>query len=234
MIANRTPTGHKPDHFLTFSRSVSLGLASVTFLTLWQAGRGYSLFYAMTAHQPRPSPLWYVGGLLTILAAHELGHWAAAWRIGIIPAWPLLLPLPITLSAVVGAAYLPPVGTLGALTPLRMPEEPSDRWIVASSGLLAGLAAAVAVLGLGRALSPYGVALGRPLTPLLVRLLMGTGRTWHPLAVSGWIGVLMTGFNIIPLPLLDGWWIWRDLERLPERFIYGSLGFAGVAAVCLF
>lgn len=215
------------------AKIASVTCALFTGVTLWRAARLIDVFYTVQTHQ-RVSPLWYVGGLVTILAAHELGHWVAAWRMVRSPSWPILLPLPVAVSAFLGATLLPPVGTLGALTPLRMPSDSADRWIVAVSGILAGLAASVAVLIVGRALSPAGVALGHPVTPWLVRAILGTGRTWHPLAVSGWLGVLMTGFNVIPLPFLDGWWIWRDLERLPERYIYGSLGFAGVAAVCLF
>lgn len=203
-------------------------------LTVWRAGEGFSHFYSVMTHQT-VSPLWYLGGLLAILLAHELGHWIAAWRIGMTPAWPVLLPLPIAVSAFVGAAVLPPVGTLGALTPLRMPKDPSDRWLVAVAGILAGLAASVAVLLVGRALSPLGVALGHPLTPWIVSALLGTGRTWHPLAVSGWLGVLMTGTNLLPIPLLDGWHIWTGVweGRLREGYLYASVALGGLLVACL-
>lgn len=202
-------------------------------LTVWHAGQGFSHFYSVMTHQA-VSPLWYLGGLLAILLAHELGHWLAAWRIGMRPNWPLLLPLPVAVSAFVGAAYLPPVGTLGALTPLRMPSDPADRWMIAVAGLVAGLAASVVVLLVGRALSPVGVSLGHPLTPWLVKAVLGTGRTWHPLAVAGWLGVLMTGVNLIPFPGLDGGWIaLAMMDRLPERYAYGTVALGGVACLCL-
>jgi Zn-dependent protease len=215
------------------AKAISVAAAAATIYTLGTAGHGIAYLYAVTSRRPMPSPLWYVGGMLAILLCHEFGHWLAAWRMGLTTSWPLLIPLPVALSAWLGAAYLPPVGTLGALTPFQMPPDPSDRWTVAVAGILSGLAASLTVLLVGRALSPVGVSLGHPLTPWLVKVVLGTVRTWHPLAVAGWLGVLMTGLNLLPVPGLDGWHIWRHWDVLPERRIYLSLALGVTACACL-
>jgi Zn-dependent protease len=159
--------------------------------------------------------------LLSILLAHELGHYLMARRLNVGVSYPFFIPMPLT-----------PIGTLGAF--ISMKEPPPDRRAllsIAIAGPLAGLVIAIPVLFLGLMLSEVQTlttieAEVRELskTPPVVMiegnsLLYGaakylvfgqwlpndTADVWiHPVAWAGWVGLLVTGLNLIPAGQLDG------------------------------
>jgi len=155
--------------------------------------------------------LGYSIPLMTILIAHEMGHYAASRHHGVDASLPYFLPgvpipMPITL------------GTFGAFIRIRAPF-PNRRALfdVGVAGPIAGFVVAVPVLVYG-ILSAQAVdmpedgktALGEPL--LLTWLsswlspLVDDGKSvWFagPLA-AGWVGCLMTGLNLLPIGQLDG------------------------------
>ena len=192
----------------------AVSLAAVSW-SLWRVGKAMALIFSLGSHQPMPpSPAWYAGGVLLFLGAHEFGHWRTAKRLGAYPGWPIFFPWPLSVAAWVGWAWLPAFGTLGAWLRIRgyTRLSGSSQWRIAVAGPLAGLAVSVVLLAVGVALSapvPTGRHIWSKLpVPLLVNALVPDGILWHPLIMAGWLGVLVTGLNLLPFPGLDGWTLW--------------------------
>lgn len=151
--------------------------------------------------------LVYMCGLLGILLAHEFGHFIAT-RIYRVPAtWPIFVPMPIS-----------PIGTMGAV--ILMDNRKADRRMMFDIGLagpLAGLVVAIPVMLLGMMqvqldLPRRGAELDMPLAVRAVLPLVHSG--YHggeialnqisPLFMAGWVGLLITGLNMMPVGQLDG------------------------------
>jgi membrane-associated protease RseP (regulator of RpoE activity) len=155
---------------------------------------------AVTGHWDRG--LLYMAAVMAVLTAHEAGHFIAARIHGIPATLPFFIPMPILLT-----------GTLGAV--IGMEGSRADRrqlFDIAVAGPLAGLAVAVPLLALGLfsgtadgtnpfALAPFAVWLQSLLRPDLA-----AGSTVAPnaLFMAGWVGLLVTGLNMIPVSQLDG------------------------------
>ena len=155
---------------------------------------------AVTGHWDRG--LAYMAAVMAVLAAHEAGHFVAARLHGIPATLPFFIPMPILL-----------MGTLGAV--IGMDGSRADRrqlFDIAVAGPLAGLVLAVPLLTLGLlhgtpdgtnpfALPPLAVWLQSLVRPDLVP---GTTVAPNPLFMAGWVGLLVTGLNMIPVSQLDG------------------------------
>jgi Zn-dependent protease len=145
------------------------------------------------------SGLIYMSAVMSILLAHEMGHFLMTLRYGVPASWPFFIPM------------LPPIGTMGAV--IAMQGSRADRkqlFDIGLAGPLAGLVVCVPVLCLGiyvaqPGLSPFQQPL---LTQLLVPLirpdLAGRGMLGNPLLMAGWVGLLVTGLNMLPISQLDG------------------------------
>ena len=155
--------------------------------------------------------------LAAVLVAHEAGHYFTARRYRVDASPPYFLPFPASLSI---------IGTLGAFIRLRSPIfDRRTLFDIGVAGPLAGVAVAVPALALGLSLSeivPNATPL--PLAHQFVvagsqqlfvgdSLLLGLLRLWirpegvlhlHPLAVAGWVGLLVTMLNLLPLAQFDG------------------------------
>ncbi|MCR4408879.1 MAG: site-2 protease family protein [Candidatus Saccharicenans sp.] len=151
--------------------------------------------------------LIYSISLLVILLGHELGHYLTCRRYRVQASLPFFIPAPTL------------IGTLGAFirikSPLARREELFD---VGANGPLTGFLLSVPALYAGLQLSRLIPALpressilfGEPLLlKLFVRLTFGPvaqnqDLILHPLAVAGWVGLLVTSFNLFPVGQLDG------------------------------
>jgi len=155
----------------------------------------------------------YALGLMVILSAHEMGHFIAARRHGMSVSLPYFIPVPFGL------------GTFGAFISLRSPA-PSRRALfdMAVAGPLAGLIFAVPALLIGLPLSKVvpdgsmpvmsmhgaGVNIGSSLLLATLAklglgdLLVGHTLQLHPLAFAGWLGLVVTALNLLPIGQLDG------------------------------
>jgi membrane-associated protease RseP (regulator of RpoE activity) len=160
--------------------------------------------------------LAFSAALLSILLAHELGHYIVARREGVAVSYPFFIPMPLFL-----------LGTMGAFISIKEPV-PNRRALlaIAVSGPLAGFVVAVPLLLLGlglsevrdtaevRALLPdvgfftEGNSLVYAASKILIfgRFLPSGGEDVyiHPVALAGWAGLLVTGLNLLPAGQLDG------------------------------
>ena len=181
------------------------------------------------------SGLWFSLPLVTILLAHELGHYLTARRYQLDVSPPYFIPVPLIPSF---------IGTMGAF--IRLRTILSDRrqlFDVGVAGPLAGFAVALPVLCLGLGLSHpsfdrslHGLVLafgGVPvaelgdslLTLFLRRVVLGhpaAALELHPLAFAGWVGMFVTMLNLLPISQLDGGHIlYAATPRLQERVALG-------------
>jgi len=150
--------------------------------------------------------------ILAILASHEMGHYFVSRRHRLNVSLPYFLP---------GLPFPPPLpGTFGALIRIRSPILDKRALLdVGCSGPLSGLLVVVPVLVVGLKLStvatlPPGtgmeITLGEPLLFKLVCWLtlgpLGPEEhvLIHPVAFAGWLGLLITALNLLPVGQLDG------------------------------
>ena len=180
--------------------------------------------------------------LLSILLIHELGHYFAARRYAIDTSPPFFLPIPPTIS---------PIGSLGAFIRLRSPVLDRRQLLdVGAAGPLAGFVVALAVMVWGYLTSeqvPYGIdtsatyvlysgqtiALGDSLLTQWFRdLFFPQAEAVHlslP-AFAGWVGMFITGLNLLPLSQLDGGHVLYGLLGRKQAFM-GLITLAGLVVL---
>jgi membrane-associated protease RseP (regulator of RpoE activity) len=219
-------------------------LFGMTFLTTWFAGLFFALSFLSTAgaseaslFAPRVVGLGflYALALMTVLTGHELGHYLTCRRYGVSATYPFFIPGP------------PFLGTFGAFirikSPVRLKHQIFD---VGANGPMTGFSLALPALVIGLVFSKVGPVPASPDTitfgePLLFRLLSGLffGRIpegssliLHPVGFAGWVGLLVTAINLIPLGQLDGGHVAYALlgrrARLLSRIMVGLLAVMGL------
>lgn len=144
--------------------------------------------------------------LLTILLAHEMGHYLTCRYYGIDASLPYFLPAPTL------------IGTFGAFIRIRS-AIPTRRQLfdVGIAGPLAGFLFVIPALAIGIAYSKIIPGIGAQgdfifSTPGIMRIL----EAWimpgvqpadilvHPVARAAWAGVFATALNLMPMGQLDG------------------------------
>ena len=169
----------------------------------WQpviAGVDADLAREVAANWPRG--ILYMVAVMAVLAAHEAGHFIAA-RLHRIPATlPFFIPIPILLTGTLGAV----IGMEGGRANRR------QLFDIALAGPLAGLVVAVPCLAWGILTAPAG-EVGPFAMPLVGQWLVAVLRpdladaasiAPNPAFMAGWVGMLVTGLNMIPISQLDG------------------------------
>jgi membrane-associated protease RseP (regulator of RpoE activity) len=145
--------------------------------------------------------------LMTILLAHEMGHYFACRYYGIDASLPYFLPFP-----------LPPTGTWGAFIRIRSPIYTRQALFdVGIAGPLAGFAVLVPalVIGIGASKIIPGIAERGDLVfsvPAIERVfewiifpgVRPADILLHPIARAAWVGILATALNLLPIGQLDG------------------------------
>jgi membrane-associated protease RseP (regulator of RpoE activity) len=176
----------------------------------------------------------YSFALMLTLVCHEFGHYIQARRYRVPASLPYFIPIPA-----------PPLGTMGAVIAMRG-EMPNRRALfdIGISGPLAGLVPALIFTVWGLSLStvvpkqPSGM-LGDPLLfKFLVRQFFGVLPSHqdvllHPLAYAGWVGVLITSLNLMPIGQLDGGHILYAILRRKAHVVAWALLVGAVTAVVL-
>ena len=199
-------------------------LLALTAASTFVVGLGWSLSYVYAdklASDPPPAltgqafrdprilglSALYVLVLLAILLAHEFGHYLTCRYYGLSATLPFFIPAPSL------------IGTLGAFIRIRSPiQRRQQLFDIGAAGPLAGFVLALPALVWGLAHSrvvptiPRGEALvfGEPLLVKAIgaALFSGIGPDkdiiLHPVAFAGWVGILVTALNLLPLGQLDG------------------------------
>lgn len=181
--------------------------------------------------------LIYSISILSILLAHEMGHYLASRRYGVSSSLPYFIPFP-----------LPPFGTLGAIIKTKAPiPHRTALFDIGAWGPLFGLSLAIPAVVLGLLLSdvvdasqlPAGsITLGNsPLFSLLQRLVLGSlppdaDVVLHPIAYAGWVGLFITSLNLLPAGQLDGGHIIYSLFGPHSKIIF-RLTLLGISLICL-
>jgi len=179
--------------------------------------------------------------LIFILLVHELGHFIAARRRGLLVSWPYFIPFPSIF------------GTLGAV--IRTSSPMPDRkalFDVGASGPLAGFIASTIVI-CGGLIFYSPLILPGPNSDADV-LVFGssilfsfweklfTGETaaegqllFNPLLYAGWIGYFLTMFNLLPVGQLDGghivYAIFGRYQKLLASIVFIILSLMGTIAL---
>ncbi|RTZ93801.1 MAG: site-2 protease family protein [Candidatus Neomarinimicrobiota bacterium] len=148
--------------------------------------------------------------LLLILGCHEFGHYYYAQKHKVDATLPYFLPAP---------PFLFIIGTFGAFIKINSPIYKKDALLqIGAAGPIAGFIIAVPALIIGLMLSEViaidggeaGIILGDSLLmKLLTEMLFpnladGQDVLLHPVAFAGWIGLLVTMLNLLPIGQLDG------------------------------
>ncbi|MBN2688482.1 MAG: site-2 protease family protein [Deltaproteobacteria bacterium] len=171
--------------------------------------------------------------LIIILGTHELGHYIMSRRHHVDVTLPYFIPAPSF------------IGTFGAVIKLKSPLYDRRTLLdIGVAGPFAGLIVAVPILAVGLSLSeivPYsgeeGIRLGTCLLFSIMNWIINgpmpenASLMLHPVAFSGWIGLLVTALNLLPVGQLDGghvaYAIFGRRQRLIARVFMAILLFLG-------
>jgi membrane-associated protease RseP (regulator of RpoE activity) len=209
------------------------------FTTAW-AGASYTHPRATFDELWRllPDGIPFSVGLLAILITHEMGHYVLGRIHKVDVSLPFFLPLP----------FFGMIGTFGAVIRMRGVIRRRDALAdIGAAGPLAGLVVAIVVLVLGLHLSPIkavgvGMLEGNSALYLAAKFLVkgqilpgnGVDVSLHSLAWAGWVGLLVTMINLLPIGQLDGGHIafayFGDRHDVASRWLHRALLPLAVAA----
>ncbi len=160
------------------------------------------------------NPKYFIDGIsycvpiMTILLAHEMGHYTMSRRYGIPTTLPYFIPFPLS-----------PFGTFGAIIKMKgIIINKKALFDIGVAGPLMSFILSVPCLFFGMRLSTvapinenlHEFRLGEPLLLKLVqRLIIGElppnqDVMLHPLGYAGWVGLFVTALNLLPVGQLDG------------------------------
>ena len=150
--------------------------------------------------------LVYMAAVIGILLTHEMGHFIQTVRYHVPASLPFFIPVPVLMT-----------GTMGAV--ISMEGSRADRkqlFDIGISGPWAGLIVSLPIIWFGiksaTVVAPTAdIQLG---DPLIFKLLCSYLRPDlpadavlnknNPLLMAGWVGMLITGLNMLPISQLDG------------------------------
>lgn len=157
---------------------------------------------------------WFVGGpayslsIMSILLAHEMGHYVMSRRYGIPATLPYFIPFPLS-----------PFGTFGAIIKMKgIIINKNALFDIGVAGPLSGFIVSVPFIVLGIKLSTVQLVIGNmaffqlgdPLLFTIVQKMLigdipkGFDLVLHPFAYAGWVGLFVTALNLLPVGQLDG------------------------------
>ncbi|UCE29820.1 MAG: site-2 protease family protein, partial [Candidatus Bathyarchaeota archaeon] len=175
--------------------------------------------------------LMFTGAIMAILGSHEMGHKLIADRHAVEATYPYFIP------------GLPPIGTFGAVIQQKsLPPNRDALFDLGFAGPISGFIVSVVVAFIGVQMSTLTYELPGGATTIAVPLLFefivalfppsGTGN-WillHPVAFAGWVGMVITMLNLVPVGMFDGGHVARGL--LGER-IHRILSYLGIVLLFL-
>src|SRR5437016_5451262 len=166
--------------------------------------------------------------IMTILLAHEMGHYLTCRYYGIQATLPYFIPAPTL------------VGTMGAFIRIKSPIQDRAALLeVGIAGPIAGFVLAVPALLIALAKSGFttvspsasSVMLGEPLIFKAMELITGKMPppgmeiNLHPIGFAAWFGFFATALNLLPVGQLDGghvsYALFRGIhKRISEVFVF--------------
>jgi len=177
----------------------------------------------------------YTAVLLGILLGHEFGHYFTCRYYKIEASLPYFIPAPTI------------IGTMGAFIKIKSPiTRKQQLFDIGIAGPLAGFVLSIPALVYGISLSKVIPSLPKEEAllfgePLLLKFIgsmifkgvpSGYDILIHPIAFAGWVGILVTSFNLFPIGQLDGGHISYALlgpkSRRLAQFFLGVFIFMGV------
>ena len=196
-------------------------------------GDEYLPFFKLKWALEQPSRLLlgipFSATLLTILLAHEMGHYLACRYYGVRATLPFFIPAPTL------------IGTLGAVIRIKAPiRSRASLFDIGIAGPIAGFVVAVIALAVAMNLSkplvsgigPSDLHLGFPAIFYVIHDLQRTfapnasaaavplGQVYlHPTAIAAWVGMFATALNLLPSSQLDGGHIVYALSPRAHRVI---------------
>jgi len=177
--------------------------------------------------------LLFTGSIMAILGTHEMGHKLLADKHDVDATYPYFIP---------GLPFPYGIGTFGALIRQKaLPPNKDALFDIGFTGPVAGFIIATIVTIIGIQLSTYG-----PLDPdasfisvpllfqFIVMLFPPTGAgamlQLHPVAIAGWVGMIVTMLNLVPSGMFDGGHVARSvLGEKPHQII----SYVGIALLAL-
>jgi membrane-associated protease RseP (regulator of RpoE activity) len=167
-----------------------------------------SLLYVIQHNYP--SGLTYMSAVIGILLCHEMGHFLQALRHRVPASLPFFIPMPIG-----------PIGTMGAVIGMNgLQADRRELFDIGITGPIAGLVVAIPITWFGimqaevappvDPLASGGMIMHDPwLVKQMIAYLRpevppGRELLLNPLLLAGWVGMLVTGLNMMPVSQLDG------------------------------
>jgi membrane-associated protease RseP (regulator of RpoE activity) len=176
----------------------------------------------------------FASSLLSILFAHEMGHYLACRYYGVDATLPFFIPAPPLFLA----------GTFGAFIKIRSPI-PSRRALfdIGLAGPLAGFIVAIPVTFIGLlSLQPglgqgVGIVFNDPLffrlAARVLRIPLDPYSPINPYYMAAWIGLLVTSLNLMPVGQLDGGHGTLSVFGATAHRIIGRVAFGVVAILAV-
>ncbi|MEB3342759.1 site-2 protease family protein [Okeania sp.] len=219
LVPNPHSSNTQSQEYEEYKRPIilALGLLLITLFTTTLVGAREIVGISEKAIQYNPSLLIqglpYAIALILILGCHELGHYITAQLYKIHSSLPYFIPIPFFL------------GTFGAFIRMQSPvPNRKSLFDVSIAGPIAGFVVTIPLLIWGLFHSdivPLSESSGMlsidSLNPtfsfllaVLSKLALGAeltankGIDLHPVAVAGYIGVVFTAYNLMPIGQLDG------------------------------
>ena len=188
-----------------------LTLLTTTMAGAEVAGADLSIFRPFSSGLQLYAGLPFSISLMSILLAHEMGHYVTARRNRVDVSAPYFIPAPFPSLFI--------IGTFGAF--IRMKSRPRSRRVlfdIGAAGPWAGVIVTIPILIIGLALSKVG-----PLRQAAGGLELGNSILFHQIAkwilhvdpdtvsvdlngmaFAGWLGLFVTALNLLPASQLDG------------------------------
>jgi membrane-associated protease RseP (regulator of RpoE activity) len=171
--------------------------------------------------------------LLAILTAHEFGHYIACRLYGVDSTLPFFIPSPPLIG----------IGTFGAFIKIKSPI-PSRRALfdIGVAGPLAGFVMLIPIVILGIVTSHTGPTyapgeatyFNDPLLTRIIARVVGVDVSLiaaNPFQMAGWVGLLVTSLNLLPVGQLDGGHaIYAVFGKRVHR-VLGPVAFAAMATL---
>jgi len=209
----------------------NVALFGLTVLSTLFAGAFYWYQVPIMEQPLQVFEAWpFVVAIMGVLGIHELGHYVMSRYHDVQASLPYFIPLP---------TY---IGSMGAVIKMRgrIPDRKA-LFDIGAAGPLAGIVATIVVTAVGLQLDPLpaqeaaaATETGERIefnTPLLLDLIAEATGTAdrlengvvHPVVFGGWVGMLVTVLNMLPVGQLDGGHILRAVVGERQQTISAAV-----------